>query len=483
MLACTRMVRARPTARHCEERSDEAIHGIILRLRMDCFAALAMTAPLLRAGAVASRALAIRLGEFAATPGRARQAGGSAYPGYGAAQHPRRRAKMLPLPILALTAASFGIGTTEFVIMGLLPEVAASFGVTIPQAGYLVSGYALGVTVGAPIVAIATAGLPRKTALLSLAVIFILGNLGCALAPSYGLLMVARIATAFAHGAFFGIGAVVARDLVPRERRAQAVALMFAGLTLANVLGVPLGTALGQWAGWRAAFWAVVVIGLGAGAAILRFVPTGLPGSPGGITSEFRALARWPVLLPMLVSTLASVSLFSVFTYIAPFLETVTGLSPHMVTVALLAVGVGLTAGNLVGGRLADRNLLGTVYASFVGLIVVLVALFVLARFAVPTFVTLAVWGALAFALVSPLQIWVVEAATEAPNLASTLNQGAFNLGNATGAWIGGAALTAGVGYAALPLLGALLAACGLALALLTRVRPALVPASVLRDG
>jgi DHA1 family inner membrane transport protein len=161
-----------------------------------------------------------------------------------------------PLPILALAVASFGIGTTEFVIMGLLPEVAQSFGVTIPQAGYLVSGYAMGVVIGAPIVAIATAGLPRKVALLALMGVFLIGNLGCALAPSYGLLMAARILTAFAHGAFFGIGAVVARDLVPRAKRTQAVSLMFAGLTLANVLGVPLGTALGQALGWRATFWA-----------------------------------------------------------------------------------------------------------------------------------------------------------------------------------------------------------------------------------
>src|SRR4029077_4267967 len=160
------------------------------------------------------------------------------------------------LPLLALAMASFGIGTTEFVIMGLLPDVARDFGVTIPQAGYLVSGYAMGVVVGAPLVAAATARLPRKTALMALMAIFILGNLGCALAPTYASLMAARILTAFAHGAFFGIGAVVARDLVPRERRTQAVSLMFAGLTLANVLGVPLGTAVGQAAGWRSTFWA-----------------------------------------------------------------------------------------------------------------------------------------------------------------------------------------------------------------------------------
>jgi DHA1 family inner membrane transport protein len=377
---------------------------------------------------------------------------------------PRRAPIRISLPILALAAASFGIGTTEFVIMGLLPDVARSLAVTIPQAGYLVSGYAMGVVVGAPLVAIATAGLPRKTALLALMAVFIVGNLGCALAPDYWLLMAARVLTAFAHGAFFGIGAVVARDLVPREQRTQAVSLMFSGLTLANVLGVPFGTALGQAAGWRAAFWAVVAIGLIAGFAIIRFVPSGLPGTRGGLAKEFRALGRWPVLLPMLISMLASVSLFTLFTYITPLLEEVTGLSPHGVTGALLSIGVGLTVGNLIGGRLADRNMLATLIGAFAGIIAVLVLLSLVVHSAIPTLALLILWSGLGFALVSPLQIWVVDAATDAPNLASTLNQGAFNFGNATGAWLGGAALNAGVHYAQLPLLGAVVAALGFAL-------------------
>lgn len=373
---------------------------------------------------------------------------------------------MLPLPILALAVASFGIGTTEFVIMGLLPEVAASFGVTIPQAGYLVSGYALGVVVGAPIVAIVTAGLPRKTALLGLMAVFLVGNLGCALAPSYGALMLARIVTAFAHGAFFGIGAVVAGDLVPREKRIQAVALMFTGLTLANVLGVPFGTALGQAAGWRTSFFAVVGIGIAAGIAIAVFVPSGIPGQRGGIVREFRTLGRWEVLRPMLVSTLSSVSLFSLFTYIAPYLQQVTEMTPRGVTGALFAAGIGLTVGNLVGGRLADRNLFGTIVGSFLGLIAVLVVLRFVGPYEPATLAVLVIWAGLAFALVSPLQVWVVEAASDAPNLASTLNQGAFNLGNALGAWLGGIALEAGAGYAQLPLVGAGVALGGLALVL-----------------
>jgi MFS transporter, DHA1 family, inner membrane transport protein len=371
-----------------------------------------------------------------------------------------------PLPILALAIASFGIGTTEFVIMGLLPEVAQSFGVTIPQAGYLVSGYAMGVVIGAPIVAIATARLPRKTALLSLMGVFLIGNVGCALAPSYGLLMAARILTAFAHGAFFGIGAVVARDLVPREKRTQAVSLMFAGLTLANVLGVPFGTAFGQVAGWRATFWAVVLIGLAAVLAIQLCVPNGLPGTRGQLVGEFRALGRWPVLRPMLISTLSSVSFFTVFTYTTPFLTDVTGFSPQAVTGALFAAGTGLTIGNLAGGRFADRGLMATIVGSFLGIIAALLVLAAVAHQPGMTLAMLILWSALVFALVSPLQIWVVEAASDAPNLASTLNQGAFNLGNATGAWLGGTALSLGAGYGQLPLLAAMVSLVGLGLVL-----------------
>lgn len=377
---------------------------------------------------------------------------------------------LLSRPLLALAAASFAIGTTESVIMGLLPEVAESFAVSVPQAGLLVSGYAMGVAVGAPIVAIATARLPRKTALLALMAIFLVGNLGCALAPSYGLLMLARVVTAFAHGAFFGIGAVVATRLVPHHQRIQAVALMFTGLTLANVLGVPFGTALGQAMGWRSTFYAVFGIGLAAAAAIAVSVPSGIPGSLGGLAGEFRSLRRWEVMRPMLVSILASVSLFTVFTYITPLLRSESGLTPEEVTWALLVFGIGLTLGNLVGGRLADTRLAATIVGGFAGLVAVLVLFAFTSHSAWPALLTLPLWGALVFALVSPLQIWVVEAASDAPNLASTLNQGAFNLGNAAGAALGGAALTLGFGYASLPWIGAAVAALALALTLSDRV-------------
>ncbi|GGC87743.1 hypothetical protein GCM10010994_52170 [Chelatococcus reniformis] len=260
------------------------------------------------------------------------------------------------LPLLALAIASFGIGTTEFVIMGLLPDVATDLAVTIPQAGLLVTGYALSVTFGSPILAIATARMQRKRALLVLIAIFILGNLLCAVAPGYALLMAARIVTALCHGAFFGLGAVVAAALVEPHRRAQAIAMMFAGLTLANVLGVPFGTALGQALGWRDTFFAVAAIGVLAALALQAWLPRELPVPPMDLAREARSLGRVQVLLAMLISVVTSASLFSVFTYIAPILEQVSGVSQHGVTLMLLLFGVGLTIGNVLGGRLADAR-------------------------------------------------------------------------------------------------------------------------------
>src|SRR5712671_5881761 len=320
--------------------------------------------------------------------------------------------------LLALALASFGIGTTEFVIMGLLPDVAHDLRVTIPQAGLLVSGYALGVVIGAPILAVATARLDRRQALLSLIGIFILGNCLCAIAPNYALLMGARIVTAFSHGAFFGLGAVVATNVVPPSKKAQAIALMFTGLTLANVLGVPFGTALGQAAGWRATFWAVVGLGVVAAAALYAWLPRGITPASGSLMQEARTLGRTQVLLAMLISVLASASLFSVFTYITPILERVSGDSPRQVTWVLLLLGLGLTIGNLVGGRLGDWRLMPSVIGVFTLLILVLVSFTVTDHLPRLSVATLFVWGAVAFALVSPLQMRVVNEASGAPNLA-----------------------------------------------------------------
>jgi len=368
------------------------------------------------------------------------------------------------LPLLALAMASFGIGTTEFVIMGLLPDVARDLAVTIPQAGMLVSGYAMGVAVGAPILAIATARLDRRHALLLLMGMFILGNFFCGLAPSYPMLMAARIVTAFCHGAFFGLGAVVAANVVPPQRRAQAMATMFAGLTLANVLGVPFGTALGDAVGWRSTFWGVVGIGVVAATALYVWLPHNMPAPKVSLLQEARMLGRKQVLLAMLISVIASASLFSVFTYITPILENVTGVSSHHVALVLMVFGVGLTFGNILGGRLGDWRLMPAVIGIFAMLIMVLVTFTVTSRLLWPAVATVFCWGTLAFALISPLQMRVVNEAAGAPNLASTVNQGAFNFGNAGGAWIGGLALTGGLAYGNIPWIGDGLAGAALAL-------------------
>jgi MFS transporter, DHA1 family, inner membrane transport protein len=366
---------------------------------------------------------------------------------------------------MALAVAAFGIGTSEFIIMGLLPNLADDFHVSIPKAGALVTGYALSVTLGAPLVAVATARLERKTALLLLMGVFTLGNLACAIAPGYNLLFAARVLTALCHGAFFGIGSVVAASLVPRNQRAQAIALMFSGLTLANVLGVPAGTALGQALGWRAAFWAIVPIGLAAATALFFLVPH-QPRGATGLLHEFRVLRQPQVILVMLMSVLTSASLFCVFTYVAPTLETITHISPHGVTLTLLLFGVGITIGNLAGGSLSDWRPMAFMVGSLVALVVCLVVLYFSEPFAIPAVAMILIWGAIQFAAGAPLQSRIVDHASAAPNLASTLNQGAFNLGNATGASLGGIMLTAGFGYRTLPFASIALTLVTLVLAL-----------------
>ena len=372
------------------------------------------------------------------------------------------------LALLALALASFGIGTTEFVIMGLLPDVAGDLRVTIPQAGLLVTGYALSVAFGSPFLAVATARMDRRKALLLLIGIFILGNLLCALAPNYALLMAARIVTALCHGAFFGLGAVVAAALVPEQKKAQAIATMFAGLTLANVLGVPFGTALGEAVGWRNTFWAVVVIGFAAAFALYAWLPRNMPTFRMKLIHEARSLGSTQVILAMLISVVVSASLFGVFTYITPILENVTLISPHEVTLMLLLFGTGLTAGNFLGGWLGDWKLMPSVIGILALLIPVLSLFTLTSASLVPAAVTMFCWGLLAFALIAPLQMRVVNEAAQASNLASTLNQGAFNLGNAAGAWIGGLALTDGLAYRELPWIGVALAAVAFTLSFLS---------------
>jgi len=369
----------------------------------------------------------------------------------------------LPLPLFMLALAAFAIGTSEFVIVGLLPDLSHDLHVTIPTAGLLVTGYALGVVIGAPILAIATAKAPRKAALLALIATYAAGNALCALAPTYALLMAARLLTALCHGAFFGIGSIVAAQLVAPEKRGQAIAIMFSGLTLANVLGVPAGTALGQFAGWRATFWCVVAIALVATAAIALFLPPQQPPELSSLLGEFAVMRKPQVLLAMLMSVLLSASLFSVFTYVTPMLERVAHVTPSGVTWLLLFFGVGITAGNLIGGRLGDWRLMPSIAAVQIGIVIVLALFTVTLPNGIAAAITLVLWGLLTFAMATPLQMRVIDTAPEAPNLVATLNQGAFNLGNAGGAWFGSIALGAGLAYQSLPWLGAGLGALGLA--------------------
>jgi DHA1 family inner membrane transport protein len=373
----------------------------------------------------------------------------------------------VPLSLLILALSAFAIGTTEFVIMGLLPEVASDLGVSIPGAGWLVTGYALGVAIGAPFMAMATAKLPRKAALVTLMGIFIIGNLLCAVAADYNILMFARIITALCHGAFFGIGSVVAAGLVPANRRASAVALMFTGLTLANVLGVPLGTALGQYAGWRSTFFAVTVIGVIALIGLIRFLPTKRDEEKLDMRAELGALKGAGIWLSLSMTALFSASMFALFTYIAPLLGEVTGVSPKGITWTLLLIGLGLTLGNIIGGKLADRRLAATLIGVFIAMAVISTALTWTSVALIPTEITLFLWATAAFAAVPALQINVVTFGKDAPNLVSTLNIGAFNVGNALGAWIGGTVIEQGFGLTRVPLAAAALAVVALLVTLI----------------
>lgn len=365
----------------------------------------------------------------------------------------------MPIAVVALTFATFGICTSEYVIMGLLPEIAGDLAISIPQAGLLVSLYALGVVVGAPVLAVLTTSWPRRKTLIGLSLVFLIGNLLCAIAPTYGLLMIARVITALCHGTYFGIASVVASGLVAPERRARAIALVFMGVTLANMLGVPFGTAVGQALGWRATFLGICAINLVAILAQVLWIPKALPTRLSSLGAEFRSLIDRRVALSLLLSMLSSVSLFIVFTYITPILRAVTGVSPQGVTYILLLYGVGLSIGSVIGGRLGDRSLMGALGWLMIGLTAILATLPFTLGLPVYAVASLFLWSVLTFAICPMLQTLVIDHAKGAPNLASTFNQSAFNLGNAIGAWVGGLLLNAGVTLDALPFASTLVAA------------------------
>ncbi|PYI68992.1 MFS transporter [Arthrobacter livingstonensis] len=354
----------------------------------------------------------------------------------------------MPLGLIALAVGGFGIGLTEFVIMGLLPEVAADFHVSEATAGWLISGYALTVVVGALLVTAAVTRLPRKPVLASLLLLFIAGNLISAIAPDYAVMMAGRIIAALCHGAFFGIGAVVASDMVAPNKKAGAIAIMFTGLTVANVLGVPFGTLLGQHAGWRATFWAITVIGVIALIGILALVPNiARTEEPAGLRGELRAFKSRQVWLSIAVTILGYGGMFGAFTYIAFTLTEVSGFAATTVPWLLVLFGVGLFIGNTVGGKAADRNVDKTLLVVISVLAVILVLFALTATSQVMTVAALFLMGGFGFATVPGLQMRVMKHASSAPTLASGANIGAFNMGNALGAWLGGVAITAGLGY------------------------------------
>jgi len=381
-------------------------------------------------------------------------------------------------PVLALAIGAFAIGVTEFAPMGMLPGIANDLKVSIPTAGLLISAYAIGVLAGAPLMTLATARAPRRLLLMGLMAIFTLGNLLSALADSYTMLLLARVVTSLNHGAFFGVGSVVAANVVPPDRRAAAVSKMFLGLTIAAIGGVPLATWVGNVLGWRTAFLGISGLGIVAIAALRIALPP-LPAEAGGnLLAEIRVLGRRPVLSAMLLTVLGSSAMFTVFTYIAPILRDEAHASAAFISAMLVLFGIGMTFGNLWGGRAADRGLNRALVATLSAVVAVLVAFAVAMRSPFLAALVIPLWGFACFAIIPPLQMQVMEAATEAPNLASAMNIGAFNLGNAVGAALGGAVISAGLGYPAVSLAGAGMAAASLAGVLILHARNAPVEAA-----
>jgi DHA1 family inner membrane transport protein len=362
----------------------------------------------------------------------------------------------MPLPLLALFIAAFAFGTTEFVIAGVLPQVAAGLGVSVPSAGYLVSGYALGIAIGGPLLTIATTRLSRKTLLIGLTVAFTLGQAACALAPDFFSMLLLRVATAVAHGAYFGVAMVVGVGLVRPEQRGMAVALILAGLTVSGIVGVPIGTAIGNAFGWRATFWAKFFLGIVAAVAMALLLPrgTGASAAPAGFRNEVRVLGRQQVWTCLIIMLMLMLCQFVPYTYIAPLLVEVTGLDASLVPWVLLLNGLGATIGVFIGGKLAARHLMPSLIIMLALQAVVLAVIYAVSPYPLPMVVALTVWGGLNFAVGTPIQTRILAWTADAPNLASSLIPSGFNIGIAIAASVGAMMLSAGLPYRSLPLVG-----------------------------
>ncbi|NRP71273.1 Inner membrane transport protein YdhP [Ensifer psoraleae] len=377
----------------------------------------------------------------------------------------------MPIALFALTIAAYAIGTTEFVIVGLLPTVASDLHISLPLAGLIVSVYALGVTFGAPVLTALTGRIERKPLLLGLMALFIVGNAAAALSPSYELLLAARVLSAFAHGVFFSVGSTIAADLVPEDRRASAIAMMFMGLTVAIVTGVPLGTYIGQTFGWRATFWAVTALGAIAFIGIAALLPNTLSKAAAArLVDQVRVLGSGRLLIVFAMTALGYGGTFVAFTFLAPILQEITGFSEGSVSLILVLYGIAIAIGNVIGGKIANRDPVKALIGLFVAQAAVLVLFTFTAPSPVLTLVTLAALGFLSFANVPGLQLYVVQLAKQyrpgAVDVASALNIAAFNLGIAVGAWLGGLVVSSPLGLASTPFVGAILVVAALILTL-----------------
>jgi len=373
----------------------------------------------------------------------------------------------MPLALLALALGAFAIGTTEFVIMGLLPDVAADLGVPVPTAGYLISAYALGVVVGAPLLTALSTRVPRKAVLMLFMGLFLAGNLATVLAPSFGAVFASRVLAGLPHGAFLGVGSLVAAQMAGPGRQATAVSRVLLGLTVANIVGVPVGTFLGQAMGWRAAFLVVSGIALLATLGVAAFVPR-QPAAPGaGLRQELSELGRPQVVLGLTTAVFGFAGVFAVYSYVSPMMTELAGMSSSSVPVVLALFGVGMNLGSRVVGPLADRALRPTIYGSLAALAIVLALFTVTVHNPWTAAVSLVVLGAVGFGVCTPLQVLVMNRAGAAPTMAAASNHSAFNLANAGGAWLGGIGISAGLGYTSPAAIGAVLAVVGLGIAVL----------------
>lgn len=377
----------------------------------------------------------------------------------------------MPIAIWALSIGAFAICTSEFVIMGLLQEVAKDLNVSISQSGFLVTGYALGVVLGAPFLTPFLVGLKRKAVLIGLMLLFTVGNVACAIAQDYNTMLIARVFTALAQAAFFGLGAVVAIRLVKPEKQASAIAAMFLGATLANIFGAPFGTYIGQVIGWRNTYYIIAALGVISALSIAKLLPHIESEAPTNLKQEFAALIQPGMIRALLITIFGFGGTFTAFTYISPILTDITGMSLDYVPAMLLLFGAGMAVGNPIGARLTNKSVVFGMRSTLLLLMVVLVALYFAMGSTVAMVAVTFLFGVAMFATIPSLQTYVLSEAGKAPILASAFNIAAFNLGNAGGAWVGGEVIDAGLSLQMLPIIAAAVTALGLLLALSVRTK------------